>query len=655
MATATLNPQSLVSVIDRIRQGALVRRLRTMREFAEQEIILPSGPYKGERFKADRLPWAGHWMDAVDSGAWRRYLLTGVGQGGKTLAGSALPVMWHLFEHRETVVYGAPTIEMANDKWRQDVLPLIEASAYRDLLPESGKGSKGGTVQSLQFKHGPTLRFMSGGGKDKVRAGFTSRVVVITESDGFDEAGENSRETDRFSQIEARTSAFGDRARVYQECTVSIEEGRTWRELKAGTDSRIVLQCPHCHQFVTPEREHLIGWQDAQNVIEARERAGMVCPACASLWSEQDRIHANHVSRIVHRGQEITPDGSIVGLPPKTLTFALRFTSANNLLVTASRVAEEEWQAPRTTDTALAEKKLRQFYWTLPSESESVTLSELDAQAICNRMVEIERGRVPVDTAKLTIGIDVGKWLCHWVAVAWRADGTPHVVEYGRLEVASSSLAEELAIMNALRRFRDEICKVGWPSLAPNGGTIGPTLTLVDSGNWESTVVTFCNESLAGYLPSKGFGIQQISRRAMTHEPGYELVAQPAGHRLVEINADAWKTNVHARLQTPVGQPGGLTLFKTRAVEHLSFAKHLTSEQKVEEFVAGRGLVSKWKALSRNNHYLDALALAFVAGHGLGASEIAGVKVEVPQPATSYPRERNISVTEWLNHGRNKW
>ena len=28
-------------------------RVRTMREFAEQEIIVPNGPYEGHRFKAD--------------------------------------------------------------------------------------------------------------------------------------------------------------------------------------------------------------------------------------------------------------------------------------------------------------------------------------------------------------------------------------------------------------------------------------------------------------------------------------------------------------------------------------------------------------------------------------------------------------------------
>lgn len=32
-------------------------RLRTMREFAEQEIVIPDGPFEGRRFRCDRLPY----------------------------------------------------------------------------------------------------------------------------------------------------------------------------------------------------------------------------------------------------------------------------------------------------------------------------------------------------------------------------------------------------------------------------------------------------------------------------------------------------------------------------------------------------------------------------------------------------------------------
>ena len=116
-------------------------------------------------------------------------------------------------------------MDMAADKWREHILPAIEHSRYRDLLPKRGGGSRGGRVESLKFANGATLKYMSGGGGDKSRAGFTSRVVVITETDGMDEPGRSSREADKVSQLIARTRAYGERARIYMECTVSTEGG----------------------------------------------------------------------------------------------------------------------------------------------------------------------------------------------------------------------------------------------------------------------------------------------------------------------------------------------------------------------------------------------------------------------------------------------
>ncbi len=356
--------------------------IRSIREFAEAEIVLPSGPFQGERFRVARQPWTGLWLDAIDSGRWRRFNLTGCSQAGKTLLGIACPVLWHLFENRETIIYAAPTLEMASDKWQQDVLPVIEASQYRDLLPRSGAGSRGGTPTKIVFRHGPTLRFMTGGGGDKVRAGFTSRVVVITETDGLDEAGGSSREADKISQLEARTFAFGNRSRVYMECTTSTENGRTWKELKNGTDSRLSLPCPHCQAWVTPEREHLTGWTDAASATEAADLATLACPACGAAWNEAQRLDANLRARLVHKNQEVTGTGVVVGLEPRTPTLGFRFSSVNNCFSTMARVAEQEWASPRQTDADLAEKSLRQFWWTLPTEAEAVTLTEMDTTAI---------------------------------------------------------------------------------------------------------------------------------------------------------------------------------------------------------------------------------------------------------------------------------
>jgi hypothetical protein len=116
---------------------------------------------------------------------------------------------------------------------------------------------------------------------------------------------------------------------------------------------------------------------------------------------------------------------------------------------------------------------------------------------------------------------------------------------------------------------------------------------------------------------------------------------------LAEVNADHWKTWGHQRLSAPVGQPGAMTLFQAQPKEHLSFAKHLTAEVKTEEFLSGKGLVTKWERLRRSNHWFDALYNACAAGHLCGVRRL-GAEVD-PSPA---PRKYG----ELSNHeGRPEW
>ena len=54
---------------------------------------------------------------------------------GKTLHGFIIPLLYHLFEHNETVICGVPQMAMAKDKWRDETRPVIEASRFREFLP----------------------------------------------------------------------------------------------------------------------------------------------------------------------------------------------------------------------------------------------------------------------------------------------------------------------------------------------------------------------------------------------------------------------------------------------------------------------------------------------------------------------------------------
>lgn len=641
---------------------------RPISQWVEEEIILPKGPYAGEPYRHRRHPASRLWFAALESGKWNRFAATGPTQNGKTLMCYALPVLYHLFEIGETVIIGLPSMDMANDKWETDFRPVIEASRYRDLLPNRGEGSRGGLVRrSIRFQNGADLRFMSAGGSDKKRAGYTSRVVAITETDGMDSSGKASREADKIEQIEARTRAYGRRKRAYYECTTSIEEGRIWQEITRGTGSRIARPCPHCRAWVSPEREHLIGWQEATSEDEAAELASWSCPECAKRWTNEERRVAGLAAVLVHRGQEVTPDGLVVGPEPRTQTLGFRWGAIDNPFWDAADLGREEWLARRARDRENAERKQCQFVFAIPYQPPSVQLTPLDAETVQDRVAPLKKGIVPPNCLGIAVGIDTGKRALHWVVMAVRESGN-HVLDYGLQDVDSDRLGVKRALVEALRNLMGYL-ENGWHS--QRGQLYRPDQVWIDSGYHEhqEAVYSLCQQMANGvepgqerYRPSKGFGEGQMrigryvppgNRRSDIVFTGtqYHLAKVRkqgrllAGLSLCEINADFWKSELHQRLSMPEDEPGAISLYTAAdSFEHSTFAAHITAERQVEKFLPGRGTVIAWERVDRNNHYLDASYQALAASDFV--QQLAATRVETEKSKSGggwYTRQKKRS------------
>jgi phage terminase large subunit GpA-like protein len=647
----------LVSMVDQVR----VKARRPILQFAEEEIVIPSGPFEGRKFSGRRNPVIALWLTALQTSienGWRRHCATGPQQSGKTLGCFVIPIMYHLFELRQTTVVGVPTLDIASDKWLEDLLPAINASRYHDLLPRFGPGSRGGVVDSrVQFGNGVTLRFMTGGGDDKSRANFTAQVLAVTETDGMDEAGSASRESDPISQLEGRTRAFGDRAKIYLECTISTEEGRTWQEIKNGTDSRVAIQCPHCRHYVTPEREHLVGWKEGTDVLDAGEKTRVCCPDCGVLWDEKDRIAANQEPVLVHKGQSVDIHGRVTGAAPRTDTLGFRWNCLNNLLQPMTIVGQEEWRASRDSDEDNAEKRMRQFFWAMPHQGKSKDLSNLNAEMVARRSTPDIKGFVPAGATQITIGVDVGKWGCHWVAIAWKPGATPHIAQYGEFSVASREMGIEAAILEALEEFRDTVCAAGW--MTADGRRLLPVAGLADARYKPAAVYRFAEESRGLFLPSMGFGIGQdegvyrpkkeVDKSCSWVGENYHLtIIKDCRVPRADVNVDEWKAWVHARWETGIGQPGAMTLYQAPPREHLNFAKMQVAERQVEEYQAGKGMVRRWHVITRRNHFFDATVYACVAGHLAGQRLM---KESDPPPRPSGANRPRVIVSDFVRNG----
>lgn len=89
-----------------------------------------------------------------------------------------------------------------------------------------------------------------------------------------------------------------------------------------------------------------------------------------------------------------------------------------------------------------------------------------------------------------------------------------------------------------------------------------------------------------------------------------------------------------------------MTLFKAQPQEHLALAKHLTAEVKTEEFIAGKGVVTKWERLRRQNHWFDTLYNACAAGHGCG---VRLVEEQVQEPPPKQEWHGDPSMKPWID------
>lgn len=623
------------------------RRRRPQREFVESDIVLPDGgPFGPLRYRCDRQPCMRLWFNEIDSGRWRKHVALGPVQSGKTLSGSIAPLTYHLFEIGETVVFGIPTMDMAADKWNEDIFPVIERSKHRDQLPTTGAGSRGGsTIDRITFKNGATLRFMSGGGNDKKRAGFTTRVVIITEVDGMDEQGQESAEADKVTQILARSEAFGDRAVAYLECTVTTREGRIWREYVGGTESRIAIRCQHCRHYVSPEREHIVGWQDAEDVQAAKENAHWCCPHCGAAWTEVERRLANLDCKLVHRGQEIDEHGVITGPLPRTDTLGFRWTAVNNLFVSAGVVGAKEWRAKRAIDEDNAEREMCQYVHCIPHESSVIDLTGIESATLQRRQANTERGVLSEDVQAITVGADFGDRLMHWMAIAWCFDGSSTVIDYGRIEVPSESMDVERAFIFAQLEL-DDVTAAGWSGMPATAG-------LTDSGHRPTPIYEHLRGRDKYWLPAKGYGASTRNGAYRSKKTTGALVAEIGEEyhvarlrkrqtKLMEFNADYWKSWLHDRLHTPTGQPGSMTLYSAPPNDHLSVSKHLTAEVQESKWVAGKGEIIVWRQKHANNHWLDAAVMACVAAHRAGVRILEGSSTA--PPVTSWAKNARATV-----------
>lgn len=286
---------------------------------------------------------------------------------------------------------------------------------------------------------------------------------------------------------------------------------------------------------------------------------------------------------------------------------------------------------------------------------------DLTAGEISARVNHQARTLVPVGSNLATAFIDVQQDLLFWMVCAWEEGFTGAAVDYGTwppqqreyftLADARPTLSDatgigslEGSIFAGLTKLSLQLLGRDWAIVG--GGVLRIDRCLVDSGWGQSTEVVkrFCRQSAhaAQLWPSKGYGIGAggAPMSDWAKKPGERRGLnwiQPAVKRgegrAVIFDANFWKSMVHGRLATPLGQVGALTLFGDQPDLHRMLADHLTAEYRVRTSGRGREL-DEWKHRPHrpDNHLFDCLVGCAVAASmgGAAIAEAAPVPAKPP-------------------------
>lgn len=649
---------SLLKIVDRAMESLKPSRRLSMEEFS-RTLKIGEGREKGRRFNSKHQPLQRLWFQEFDIGRtdgqhnprWTHFATCGCVQSGKSLLCFDIPILYYTLECAERVIVGVPTAEQASQKWEYELKPMIESSKYRWMLPKAGKGSRGGTdVSRIRFANGAELIFMTGHGGDEKRSSTTSRIVVITEADKMDKTGTTSKEADPVRQIIARTESFRDEDKIIiEECTVSTTTGRIWTDYTNGSAATLYAQCPLCGEWVSPGRDHLVGWIEQDNVIDAKENARWLCPACSGDITEHRETMIDGC-RLAHRGQSLDKDGNVVGPLPKTEVFGFRWNAFFNKFWTTGHIAKKEWEANRSEDYLEANRAILQFTWAIPEDPPDLEIIPLDAASLRRKMGEQVNGKgiVPPDTKWLTIGVDVGKYKLSYVAIAApEKGGAISVIDYGEISTHVKLQAEK-AIPRALTELYN-MAEQGYSD--GKGNLYRPSMVFIDSRYETDKVKAWCRSLPLGsktrYYPVQGLGETVFGARKYTEKKRKEKGVSALGERyhrvwhptgtvhVFEIDVDHWKQRTHERLGMSPELGGAIRFYYSpKPDEHAVLVSHFTAEKLTEEFEPGKGLKIAWIKERKGNHYLDAVVYAQVALHRCGYRvERIGKQVAVSRSA----------------------
>lgn len=416
-------------------------------------------------------------------------------------------------------------------------------------------------------------------------------------------------------------------------------ESPIWSLWQQGTRFHWVWNCPKCGTDFVP-RSKLLRWPDWPKVIspsKARRSTWIECPHCDAEL--RDDVEGETKGKLNRAGSYVAPNGSRIRC---TAEGELEFTGpaiendaisfwvsglASPFVTWGDRVGD--WlQALASGETDKVQTAVNAGFGELyaAGSGEVPEWQEVKAHAL-----PYKPRTIPVGVRYLTAGIDVQKLSLVFVIRGWGARGESWLIDAGQIWGETA----ELEVWNDLAELLTD--RYG-------GHTI--RRAMIDAGFRpgkkdqvpEHRVYDFCRRFQRFVSPAKGYATLKTPIIKSKIEVESTGKAAKYGLELMRLNSDYFKTFVHDRLRWPLDQPGAWHLHEEVTDD---YCQQIVSEART---VKPNGQ-PEWVRRARDNHFLDAEALASAGGYLLGAQRLSDRRRGRPE-APAEPNEEAPAAKE---------
>lgn len=250
----------------------------TVSEWAEKNLVLPSGSSVSGKYSCDTAPYQKDIMDAISDPLIQSVVVKSSAQVGKTLIITA-GIGYYVDYEPSTQMMVMPTIDTIQKFSKSRLAKTIQdVDVLREKISDKSRDSDN-TILYKEYAGGYMV--LSGANSPASLASFPIRVVWMDEIDRFpDSAGE---EGNPVKLAEERATSFWNKKFVKTSTPTTVTDSKIQSEYEKGTQEEWCVQCPCCGTFQPYD------W----NRVDF-EKVGMKCVDCGEVTEERFWKESNH-------------------------------------------------------------------------------------------------------------------------------------------------------------------------------------------------------------------------------------------------------------------------------------------------------------------------------------------------------------------------